>query len=453
MSDNDHSILLQCWSQGAKPKPGRPILHFAPEGRRAAFVITDHGDRTKLAPVTALYMGHSDPGNRLWGRTGLIPLAIRITQATFWSGYPGYDYLDQPEFLRLMQMAFAHGAEICPHNTSENVLQPWETVADLERFEALFGLTTFIDHAHLPSNLTRGGADPQSPYYILDRFLSLGGRAAWSYEDVVANPPSKRLDMCSPPSLRSMVASIAKRPWGRTVFETRVAGVLNSLVGSWCVYHAICALRQERGGARLAAWSKAFGSCVSHLGRRRSSFPFRWDKRNGVYWFDSVRVNLTNTIYSPDAIDQLIAQNGIHVGHTYLSLSSGRRRSQAIERDGDHWRISSAMSDFLQHLSARVNQGQVWNPTIRTMVEFLDQLSSVRVGAGSNIVVQNTGSETIKGLTLRSANPLRWDCSSDLILVGSEYWYVLDLQSKAAVIGREVCGDSVTSRFGEKCLQ
>src|SRR5690606_23413394 len=72
-----------------------------------------------------------------------------------------------------------------------------------------FGLTTWIDHFRLPSNLTQNGMNPDSEFYILDLFRNLGGTSAWSFVDRVANPPNGELDMFRPPSAGAFTRRLA----------------------------------------------------------------------------------------------------------------------------------------------------------------------------------------------------------------------------------------------------
>ena len=64
--------------------PGAPLPLLKaryPEGRRAAFVITDHADQTAARTLRALAGGTSDANDPRWGQTGLLGHGLAITKA------------------------------------------------------------------------------------------------------------------------------------------------------------------------------------------------------------------------------------------------------------------------------------------------------------------------------------------------------------------------------------
>lgn len=447
------SRLFDSWRAGSAPTGGETAtLHFCPEGRRAAFVITDHGDRTRARASEAVYKGHSDLSHPWHGRRGLLAAGVRITQGTFWSGLPGFDYLDNPAFYALMVEAAAEGSEVCPHNTSENLLPLGRTRADLARYAKAFGLTTFIDHGHLPTNLTKQGCDPASGHHILDAFKELGGRAAWSFDDAITNPPAGILAMLDPPGIGDFgsavlaEASLGLRGQPHNL-RARATALLNHTVGSAAIYNLLVAAKQPaRAPSRSLAARMSIEEAVGHarsMRARRGRFPWRWDERLGLLWFDAVRVNLMSRVYRAEALDSLVTANEMHIGHTYLGFTDDKHGDIAVRPEGEHWALREDVHEFLEHLATLIRAGSVWNPTIREMSAWYLVLGEIDVvqdqPARHAVTVTNRSAEPINGVTLRSRRKLA-STSTTLrrhLRVGDEHWYVLDLPAESSVcLGR-----------------
>lgn len=417
------------------------MLHHCPDGRDAMFVLTDHGDRPQLDVLTAIYSGCS-PDVTPCDRKGILGHGVKITQGFFWSGYPGYQYLDNPACLALMRRVDAAGSEICPHNTSENVLPPDETRADLLRFSQEFGLTTFIDHGHMPSNLSQRGSDPDSDHYILDELKAAGVLGVWSFRDATANPPDGLIDMMQPPSTARFVGASMRprRLTGRDAYSTRAAvtGAVNSFIGPSAAYSLLRALTgRPPGSSRVeslrSSW-RAFRSFRRNRSEQAGAFPFRYRSDWGLMEFDSVRVNLISAVYNETALDQLIAGCGVHVGHTYLGLTEGRHRDLCVEKVAGGWRTRSSFEEFLGHLAQRKEARLIWNPTMREALRFLTGISRCALLIErSTVLLENRGEGAAAGVTVRSQERLEWSGPVTEIKKHGEWWYVTDLDAGESI--------------------
>jgi hypothetical protein len=431
------TALLAQWATGTTPTADTPVrLHFCAGGARAAFVVTDHGDRTRLAASAAVYTGGGAGG-------GLLKSGVRITQSVFRSGWPGHDYLDDPRFFHLMREAQAAGFEICPHNTSEDMrLPPDETRRNIDFYARHFSLDTWIDHFRLPTNLMQEGMKLTSPFYILDKLQAAGCRAAWSYHDRFVNPPDDQLDLLRPPAMAPyvarVIADVARLRQGRERWisaRSRAASILVRLIGSGAIRDLVV-LRKGPGRAGMPMWLRSLLRAPIRAARHAvrppaAGFPVRWDAARALYWFDTARITLVNQCYTEPALARLIADNGIHIGHTYLGLESRRHFDFAFVRAGDAYRIDPRFDAFLDAVSGRIRAGEIWNPTLGEMTRFYDDLAGVRVqrAAAGGWEVENHGPRPVRGVTVRALGPCAVPGTASVVerRVGPEFWYVMDL--------------------------
>lgn len=447
---------LTAWTGGSKPTPTKPVrLHFCPYPCKAAFMITDHGDRTRTSILRALYMGHSDPKHPEYGSRGIVSSGIKITQGVMYKGWDGFDYLENPQFFSLMKEIHTRGMEVCPHNTCDHLgIRPEDTRKHLEFYAKEFGLASWIDHYRLPSNLTQDGINPDSPYYILDQFRHHGGYIAWSFVDKFSNPPSSEIDVFRPPSYLSYLDR-ALRECGRALRACRLTPRARSSLGALLLRtlgHSfmgnLTVLRHAPNQIGLAKYLNNVFHLVPNALRyalRRAidskvqMFPLRWDSTNGIYWFNTVRVLFISEAYTPLALSRLVENTGIHIGHTYLGFYSSRYDDCAFgpTKDGQ-WRTCDSFEEFLKELANHKRQGRIWNPTLRDFAQFHLHLSQVRFQRIDNMKwkLLHEGSIPIKGLTVRARMPLIVTGSShyDQCQHESEFWYGLTLHPGQIVV-------------------
>lgn len=449
MPENRHQreALLEGWQTGSAPTAANPVrLHFCPDGRRAAFVVTDHGDRSKEPIFRAVYFGHSDKTHPDHGQRGFAGRGIALTQGTFWTGWDGYDYLGNPDFLALMHEAHGAGIEICPHNTSENYdLPPEETRADIDRYAEHFGaVNTWIDHNYLPSNLTVDGLKPDSPHYILPDIQRHGCRAAWSYYDAYLNPPTPSLDILAPPStfayLRRLASNIAKRLRGGAVDMRRTKSLATYLVqqsvGPKLIGKLVFLRNPNRTGKqRLAAIAAIPVEFFKFWGKRlrgdfRTRFPLRWDEKNRLYWFDTIRLIYFADSLNETALDSLIDGAGICIAHSYLGVNHPSPNARAFVPDGEGYAVAPGLDAFLALLRQRIDDGAVWNPTMAGLSGWMEQLSQVETTrTGDALTLTNRGPEPIKGVTFRTLDDACVTAGEAVSTrrEGGEQWFVFDL--------------------------
>jgi hypothetical protein len=386
-----------------------------------------------------------------YGKRGIIASGVRVTQGVFWSGWDGFDYLENPDFFALMQDAYDTGSEVCPHNTSEKMELPPEQVRrNMERYAKHFGLSTWIDHWRLPSNLTQKGMDPESEYYILDYFKQLGGKSAWTYRDVFANPPGPQINLLNPPRVHQyawrLLRDLPKLRNGRDSANRLRAyfGALALLmIGAEAAGNLAIIKKTFRGFGdqtqlhEMSFLFKNMSRHVQHLLRSGiiAQFPISWDEVSGLYWFDAARIVFLSNAYNASALDNLIDETGIHIGHTYLGFYGRKYSDCAFRRDRQDFTIQDEFQEFLDYLAVKIRQGIVWNPTMREMIRYYEALAAVELKEDrrGQWCLTNSATTPVAGVTLRSLLPLRLlgDNKAREYHVGQEHWYIVDLAPKS----------------------
>jgi hypothetical protein len=166
-------------------------------------------------------------------------------------------------------------------------------------------------------------------------------------------------------------------------------------------------------------------------------FPYRWDGENGLFWFRAGRVTLLCETYTPASIDLLVQQRGIHIGHTYLGLVAENPKDIAYRREGDSYVVRDEFQEFLDHVSAKIREGLLWNPTVREMTRYFEALSRVQLDAHADgkFVLWNHHERALSGVTLRSSRPLRSveGPSPRERRDGDEHWYSVDLAGNSGL--------------------
>lgn len=248
-----------------------------PDGRRAAFVLTDHADQTSAGTLAAL-------------AEALKRHQVPITKALFARGY-ARPQLEDPRVQALAAEMAARGDEIIPHSATPRP-DPRAVTAEALRVFDRFGARTWIDHQPETNCEAFGdeGWRPGSRFGISDLLDKHGYRYVWATTDVgpgdlnlnLARTPDKRAPVlwplgrfapAAPEGLwmwRSMWAYVPARQFFRLYAEDR----LDRLEAEWGLHVAHTYLESYHPGRmRLATRN------LLRPADRRPGAPLRWDAR------------------------------------------------------------------------------------------------------------------------------------------------------------------------------
>jgi hypothetical protein len=129
--------------------------------------------------------------------------------------------------------------------------------------------------------------------------------------------------------------------------------------------------------------------------------------------------------YTPDAVDRLLKERGLHVGHCYL-LNELPYIAGIFQPSKHSIRLSAQWTRAVRHLSSLVQAQRLWNPTMGTLAAWMrdmQHLSFIPQGA-AGMTVNNPLSHTVHGVTILldpsiSPSSVFWDGNRP---AGSRVW-------------------------------
>jgi len=330
--------------------PAAPLLPVIIErwqaGAKAAFIITDHADRTDPQALRAILYGTSATTAPESGKRGFFGHGLKLTKTFFASGKRGT--LDgDPEIRALATEIVAAGSEVGSHSItarkdSRDVVEkglasfdPWQTA-------------TWIDHQPYTNceALSNVGWDTTGQYGIEDLLVAHGYRWLWTASDV--------------------------NQWGLQV-------------------------RSLFDGEPAEAMPVFFPFPPD---------PRLWVFRST--WFYAPPAQLAAAI-SNTALTRLEDQRGIFVAHTYLSASStttqesAHRKALAVRPTGNGALvIDPALDEALARVGVRVRAGSMASLTWYEAGDRLRALGDLvtRYLPNGTVVIENNGTVDLNGVTL-----------------------------------------------------
>lgn len=339
-----------------------------PEGRRAAFVITDHADQTTTGTLHALAGGTSLSSSPRFGKGGFLGHGLLMTKSLwFRSGEPapapswahpphpvlspfqknihslvvyhsryerpqvdpsgaGRPQLDDPAIATLAQKLHSIGWEISPHSATPQSDDRDSTDEALRFFEQ-YGARTWIDHQPytnceaLTNRGFQGGRDG-----IADLLEQHSYRYAWSGIDVPASP---QLNLLQPRRIDQYVPVVY--PSGRL-----------------------------STGTPSSLW--LFSTMMTYVESSR--------------FFG---------LYKKKSLDQLEQERGLHIAHTYLEAfhpagsKFARRNLMVAGKVPGEIVPHPRLEQLLVQLKGRVDRGTLWVPTMQQLGDHMRAMSQVSV--------------------------------------------------------------------------
>lgn len=420
-----------------------PVPSRYPGGAEAAFVLTDHCDFDDTDALRRFL--HGESVSRGWLGRGL-----RLTKGVFMHRSAPADRepiptLEDQEYRALIQELHDDGSEIAPHAFSEvGTLPPGEFHNSVRDFSHQWAPATWIDHGKsIPYCYTMGGGS-DSRFNLLNALRTHGFTALWSYHDVAA-PGCAGLNMLQRPP--GTVLPLARQSMKHMIHAELLIGLhyvrtilALAFTGAWgaAMMQIISAARemiinlQGQGTGKWQvmrrAWQRVSGSLVQAV-RRHDASPepvtHRIDRREpeGVVYpergvplhaasagelmlFTTMEAVHTRDMYGPAALDRLVHERGVHIGHTYL-LNRLPYIAGIFERKTG--RLSHSWNQFVDVLASQVRGGQIWNPTAGEFAAWARDREHVALTPVSTteIRVENPLPTTVCGLTLLLPREIR----------------------------------------------
>ncbi|MEO6954752.1 MAG: hypothetical protein ABI321_23330 [Polyangia bacterium] len=343
-----------------------------PEGRDAAFVITDHADQTSSDTLHAL-LGGSATADLDHPSRGLLGHHVPITKALFLHGTAHHGFLsseaDEAEVQRLADRMRLNGSELAPHSATP--LPDSRAVVDeaLVKFSAE-GATVWIDHQ--PQTNCEGF--DQTGWHTGTGISDLLEKRKFTDVWDLSEWAGEGLDERDPRHLDRRAATVW--PLGR--LEPRGPGSLWMFRSTW-----------------------AF-------------LPMRAFYQR----------------YSEAAIDQLEHDRGLHIAHTYLETLHPRgtffgRRNLELRDENGQPALDPRFDAVLASLDRRRARGTLWLVPIGALANRLRALRRVKLRIDDEGKLSVTSPPDVDALTLQlgAIVPLDGTAGQRLANPGVRVWW------------------------------
>jgi len=134
------------------------------------------------------------------------------------------------------------------------------------------------------------------------------------------------------------------------------------------------------------------------LEERRSVAQY---KEGDMLMFSTFETTHVKDIYTKQALNKLIKEYGLHIGHTYILNDLSYLNNIFTERKGIKT-LSKEWIDFTKSLSEYVKNKEIWNPTMGEFVNHLISILNINITytSYSTFQIKNNKETTIKDFTL-----------------------------------------------------
>lgn len=429
------SLALSTVSKGHEDDPPAVAARF-PAGAEAAFVLTDHCDFDDAALLEKLL--HGDGYASGWLGRGLKLTKGVFTLASTPSNRAPAASLQDARYLNLIQQLREDGSEIVPHALNESgsvSLDTYQTA--LRDFSSKWSPSTWIDHGTaLDYCYTKGGASDER-YCLLDRLAENKFSSLWAYHDVPSDPVSSLNLLASPVSdLRSVASHVMRHVWRGELLvalhylrsiahrhlrgplnyvAVRIITELNILMTSWRSQGATRAnlTRAWRGISRSLRVGVTSSQRLREPHTRRElldmaavvyperAVPLHCVTDNELLLFTTSEVLHVRDVYTMEALERLVGERGLHLGHCYLQ-NRLPYIAGVFEPGANPPRLRHGWIHFVDSLTALVCAKRLWNPTVAGLVDWIRamQLVTCIPAEESKVVITNPLHKKIRDFTL-----------------------------------------------------
>ncbi|MDO9576027.1 MAG: hypothetical protein Q7J55_05825, partial [bacterium] len=159
-----------------------------PYGYEAALIFSEHTDGSDIATTNAIAYGTSDTLSDFYGRGGILGNSLTYTKSVWLESsfaYNGSDGLDNPAYKALCDKLDANGVEIIPH-TITNETDTREDIENGFSYLKQYHSRNWIDHsgARNLEDLAHFGWNRLDEHYIVDIMDKYNYKYAWAYIDL-----------------------------------------------------------------------------------------------------------------------------------------------------------------------------------------------------------------------------------------------------------------------------
>jgi hypothetical protein len=377
--------------------PAMPLLY--PSGCKAGFILTDHCDFDTEDKLRLFLYGNNNDG---WLNKGLKITKGVFTLSSRSKDFDKNDSLEDEGYLSLIKELHADGSEIVPHALkSKGQLSKDDFQKAIEKIDTLFKPATWIDHgSYLKYCYSQGGKINQD-YKLVDTLKKYHYSSLWSFHDVNTDAINT-LNIFSNKIFSNkavwnkfykyfftgklMIAahhfrSVIHRNYKRNKFSDFMVYSMAQAKGSFIKWKTDKKKVLNEMGSFLKSLGK-FGktritevlpysnedllqySAPIFLEERR---PLAQYKEGDLLMFSTFETTHVIDIYNKEALDKLVEEYGLHIGHTYI-LNDLPYLSGIFTKEKGQLRLANKWIKFTEELSNYMHEGRIWNANMRELI-------------------------------------------------------------------------------------
>ena len=362
-----------------------------PDGRSAAFVITDHADQTAAPTLRALAGGTSNTNDPQWGKGGLLGAGIQITKALWMSsGEPA----PAPLWSGPAVAAVASAAATRPAATASvaKAAVPAKSSRPGKPGKTMMAFRVAYERPQVDPS---GGGRPQLDDPEVADLAALLYKLGWEMSPHSATPQRDERDRTE--EALQFFDRYRARTWIDHQPYTNCEALINR--GWRSGPFGIVDLLVKHGYGY--AWS---GIDVPPSSTLNLLLPKRVDHYNPVLWpagrlwpgmpaslwlFSTMMTYIDSAkffaLYKKTTLDKLERERGLHIAHTYLeafhppgSLFARRNLMVPGKKPGEIV-THPKLEQFFALINERVKRGTLWAPTMERLGDYSRAMARVTV--------------------------------------------------------------------------
>jgi len=410
--------------------PAMPLLY--PSGCKAGFILTDHCDFDTAKKLHLFLYGNNNDG---WLNKNLKITKGVFTLSSRSKDFDKNDSLEDDDYAALIETLYKDGSEIVPHALkSKGQLDKAAFEKALEIISTQFKPATWIDHGSYLKYCYSQGGKTNPDYKLVEALKKYNYTSLWSFHDVNIDAVNT-LNIFSNKAYSNKVVwrkvgsyffkgkfmiaahhfrSIIHRNYQRNIFFDFLVYSMAQVKGSFVKWktdkkkvakefgsflRSLGSFRKRRvedelpySGEELLKYSEAV-----FLEERR---PLAQYREGDLLMFSTFETTHIKDIYNKAALDKLIAEYGLHIGHTYI-LNDLPYLSNIFSVKNKQLHLSQEWIRFTETLSSYIREGKIWNPNMGELIQRLKSLLHIEFHwlSAAKFVINNNNPYDIPDFT------------------------------------------------------
>ncbi|MFZ1800784.1 MAG: hypothetical protein WAU24_13040 [Chitinophagaceae bacterium] len=409
-----------------------PLQTFMyPNAKRSCFILTDHCDFDKTEKLQSFLYGENNNG---WLGRGL-----KITKGVFALGFGENDVkksdaLNDPAYFRLVKLLHEDGSEIVPHALKSRGQLSADAFSNaMEYMHENWKPKTWIDHGSYLQYCYSQGGKFNPDYRLIDSLKKFKYNNLWSFHDIGVDAAEtlniytnkRKLPFHSIGLIfknlftgKFFIAmhffrSIFHRNYSKNIF---IDFMIYAMAGT--KYIIMPSKKSETLLQKIKVYFKNLENFKSTYVPQQLPYkekdilqfcaPIYTEERRplaqmidgDLLMFMTFETTHLNDIYNRKKLNQLVAEYGLHIGHTYI-LNTLPYLNHIFKIKNEKYFLKKNWVQFLDILSGYVANNNTWNPNMGEYIHYTTSLLKVKIvyTTSDHIIITNNNTETVYGYT------------------------------------------------------